>query len=98
MILLGDIYSKERKKNENKMIQSGMNFVKDSFSSIFVSIEKRREIVANEKKDDVLNFIRESKGATINEISDKFNIPLDVSLLILEKLEDENKITLVGKR
>ena len=99
LMFLSEIQSKdarslESRKNENKNIQKGMNFVIDAFFSIFVSAEQRREIEANEKKEGILNFIRTNKGATIAEISDKFNISLDTSLLVLEKLEKEKKIKL----
>lgn len=88
------VINREGIKNSNRMIKDGISFVSDSFLSILLSGKERREIIANEKKSDVLNFIRETKGSTVLEISDKFNIPTDVTLLILKKLEDEKKIVM----
>lgn len=92
--MLKEIYPDKHRKNLNKTLQNGLKLVTDSFSSILVSTEKRREMEAEEKKEDVLNFIRENKGATVHEISEKFNVSIDTSLLILEKLEKEKKIKL----
>lgn len=80
--------------NMNDMFRTTLMFPASSFIDLVVSDTDKKKIKIAELKEDVLNYIKKHKRASIPELMDYFKITLDEAGLILKELEDDKQIVI----
>ena len=77
-----------------KTFVRSLMFPSQAFINLIVSDVDKNKIKVNEIKSEVLEFMREKKKATIFEIAEKFDLTIDVAMLVLKDLESDRKISI----
>jgi len=84
-------------RTQTQLIKLGLEFPLDAINGILVTNVDREKSIVKRYKEKVLSFIEEKKKVYLSEISDKFNLDIVETKLILNELEKEGKIKVNNK-